>query len=208
MKVNSPMSTVYHLDGDELRLTHYCSAGNQPRMKATSVSADGRTIEFELVDVTNLSKTGPRYTHKAKVSLIDEDHAAITYISLRLDGREVSGTAELTRVKGAGAPHETKKTGILIPSQCQPKEGNTKPKGSTDAWPVPHTTECALREACIESGYGLWVVDTFFRFDERGQQMALNYFKTTKRTSYNKVEVTGDFSGEVVAVEEIKPVCE
>jgi hypothetical protein len=92
MKVNSPMSTVYHLDGDELRLTHYCSAGNQPRMKATSVSADGRTIEFELVDVTNLSKTGPRYTHKAKVSLIDEDHAAITYISLRLDGREVSGT--------------------------------------------------------------------------------------------------------------------
>ncbi|HSR51337.1 MAG TPA: hypothetical protein VLV83_10950, partial [Acidobacteriota bacterium] len=28
------MSTVYHLDGNDLRLTHYCGAKNQPRMKA------------------------------------------------------------------------------------------------------------------------------------------------------------------------------
>ena len=28
------MTSVYHRDGDDLRLTHYCAAKNQPRMKA------------------------------------------------------------------------------------------------------------------------------------------------------------------------------
>ena len=30
------MLTVYHLDGKRLVLTHYCMAGNQPRMEAKS----------------------------------------------------------------------------------------------------------------------------------------------------------------------------
>lgn len=99
------------------------------------------------------------------------------------------------------------KTGFLIPSQCKPKEGVVpQPKGSTDAWPAPHTTECALRPACIESGYGLWVRDRFLPFDEEGQKKALHYFRTTKRTSYNKVEVKGDFGGEKVKVDSIRPV--
>ncbi len=32
---NANMTTVYHLDGADLRATHYCAAGNQPRLKAT-----------------------------------------------------------------------------------------------------------------------------------------------------------------------------
>lgn len=100
-----------------------------------------------------------------------------------------------------------KKTGFLIPSQCKPEEGKVpQPKGSTDAWPAPHTTECALRPACIASGYGLWVQDRFFKFDEEGQRKALKYFRTTKRSSYHKVEVRGDFSQGLAQVKSIKPV--
>ena len=96
------------------------------------------------------------------------------------------------------------KTGFLIPSQCQPREGMKRPEGPYDAWPAPHTTACSLQPACIESGYGLWVVDRFYRFDEAGQQKALSYFRTTKRTSYNKVRVTGNFEdSEAVRVDEI-----
>ncbi|MEE8583805.1 MAG: hypothetical protein V3T83_03030, partial [Acidobacteriota bacterium] len=56
----------------------------------------------------------------------------------------------------AGALGKTEaQTGFLIPSQCKPEEGKVpQPKGNTDAWPAPHTTDCALRPACIASGYG------------------------------------------------------
>src|SRR5207245_777336 len=34
MKDEGEMETVYHLDGNHLVLTHYCTAGNQPHMQA------------------------------------------------------------------------------------------------------------------------------------------------------------------------------
>ena len=39
------MVTVYHMNGDKVMLTHYCSMGNQPRMKAVS-SKDENTLAF------------------------------------------------------------------------------------------------------------------------------------------------------------------
>lgn len=100
-----------------------------------------------------------------------------------------------------------RKVGFLIPSQCKSEEGvKPQPKGATDAWPAPHTTACALQPACIESGYGLWVEDRFYRFDAQSQAVALEYFRTTKRTSYNKVVATGDFGDpQSVAVHKLVP---
>jgi hypothetical protein len=49
---NPPMLTTYYLDGENLMLTHYCMANNQPRMKAGT--QQGKTIEFRFVDATNL----------------------------------------------------------------------------------------------------------------------------------------------------------
>ena len=100
---DSRMHSVYHLDDDDLRLTHFCSYRNQPRLRAKSVSADGKTIEFEFVDVTNLSRSGNRYTHRMIVSLLDHDHASVTYIGLD-EGEEGFLTAELTRVPEGGDP--------------------------------------------------------------------------------------------------------
>lgn len=105
------------------------------------------------------------------------------------------------------AKEEETKTGFLIPSQCQPKtEGVPQPKGSTDAWPAPHTTVCALAPACIKSGYGLWVEDRLYLLDENGQELALAYFETTPRTSYNKVAVTGEFTDDSVEVRFLRMV--
>src|SRR5438477_12411109 len=36
------MTTVYHLDGADLRATHYCAAGNQPRLKIGRASCRER----------------------------------------------------------------------------------------------------------------------------------------------------------------------
>ncbi len=55
------MITLYHLDGDELVLTHYCEAGNQPRMKAVELG-DGR-LAFDFVDATGLASPDDGHMH-------------------------------------------------------------------------------------------------------------------------------------------------
>ncbi len=46
------MTNVYHMDGASLVMTHYCGAGNQPRMRATS--SDGHTMAFVFEGATDL----------------------------------------------------------------------------------------------------------------------------------------------------------
>jgi hypothetical protein len=67
------MISMIHLDGDRLLLTHYCPAGNQPRMKA-SVSPDGKTIMFDFVDATNLSSPEAGHMQRAVFTFLDADH--------------------------------------------------------------------------------------------------------------------------------------
>ena len=47
------MITMFHMDGDRLVMTHYCGAGNQPRMKV--VAADAKSVSFEFYDGTNIA---------------------------------------------------------------------------------------------------------------------------------------------------------
>ena len=47
------MTNVYHMDGQDLVVTHYCAVGNQPRMRAAQV-APGRIV-FKLDQVTNFT---------------------------------------------------------------------------------------------------------------------------------------------------------
>src|ERR1700756_3707013 len=56
MKYDHPV-TMFYLDNDRLVLTHYCDAGNRPRM-AARVSPDGNTVEFDFVDVSGSTKHG------------------------------------------------------------------------------------------------------------------------------------------------------
>ena len=48
------MTSVYHLDGGDLRMTHFCGAQNQPRLKARRIDLHHGAIDFEFVDATNL----------------------------------------------------------------------------------------------------------------------------------------------------------
>jgi hypothetical protein len=66
------MITVYYLDGDTLKLTHYCHAGNQPTM-AGRYDPDANTLTFDLLSATNL-KPGDLHMHHAVFSLVDATH--------------------------------------------------------------------------------------------------------------------------------------
>jgi hypothetical protein len=68
------MITMFHLDGaNKLLLTHYCSAGNQPRMQATS-SADGKTITFTFLDATNLASPDAGHMQSVVIAVLDANH--------------------------------------------------------------------------------------------------------------------------------------
>ncbi len=69
-KYDHPVTMLY-LDGDQLTLIHYCDAGNRPRMTG-KMSPDGKTVEFEFVDITG--KNQHQHMHHAVFTIIDADH--------------------------------------------------------------------------------------------------------------------------------------
>jgi hypothetical protein len=91
------MITMYYLDGDTLKLTHYCHAGNQPTMAATYDAAAG-VITFDFVGATNL-KVDDLHMHHAVFRLVDANHLNETWTMYR-EQKSVGGeTLSLTRGK-------------------------------------------------------------------------------------------------------------
>ncbi len=70
----STMITMYHLDGGKLMMTHYCSSGNQPRMKAGALRADGKQVAFKFQDATNLASAGAGHMVALTLTFTDADH--------------------------------------------------------------------------------------------------------------------------------------
>jgi hypothetical protein len=63
--------TMLYVNGNRLFLSHYCDAGNRPRMVATA-SPDGKTITFNVVDVSGSKSHG--YMEHAVFTAIDTSH--------------------------------------------------------------------------------------------------------------------------------------
>ena len=67
------MVSMIHLDGDRLLMTHYCGAGNQPRM-AASLAPDGKSIAFDFVDSTNLASADAGHMNQVVFAMADGGH--------------------------------------------------------------------------------------------------------------------------------------
>ena len=65
------MVTVYHADGNDLVLTHYCMEGNQPRMRARN--AAGPRFDFRFDGGTNIDPRRDRHMHQASLELVGDD---------------------------------------------------------------------------------------------------------------------------------------
>jgi hypothetical protein len=65
------MVTVYHADGKDLVLTHYCMEGNQPRMRAKDPK--GPRFDFAYDGGTNIDPKRDRHMHQASLELSGAD---------------------------------------------------------------------------------------------------------------------------------------
>ena len=92
---HADMMSVYHMDGEDLIITHYCMAGNQPTMVAT-VSGDRITFKFQRA--TNLASMSDGHMGGLKVTFQDKDHFTQEWMWVE-DGEEKPNLMEYTRVR-------------------------------------------------------------------------------------------------------------
>ena len=90
------MITMFNMDGDRLLLTHYCEAGNQPRMQA-STSPDGKTITFNFLDATNLASANAPHMHRLVINVIDANHHIEEWHFAAGPGHEIVERFDLTK---------------------------------------------------------------------------------------------------------------
>jgi hypothetical protein len=94
-KYDNPV-TMFYLDGDHLLLTHYCDAGNRPRMVART-SPDGKTIEFDFLDVSGSTNYG--HMQHAVFTVVDENHHLEDWTFLMPGDKPVHARMELRRAQ-------------------------------------------------------------------------------------------------------------
>ena len=83
------MVNMYHLDGSDLVLTHYCSSGNQPRMKFNAATSAPNRLVFDFDGGTNLDST-PSHIHSAEIRLDGKDRLDSAWMAH--EGNEEAGT--------------------------------------------------------------------------------------------------------------------
>jgi hypothetical protein len=87
--------TMFYLDADKLYLTHYCDAGNRPRMVAHT-SPDGKTVEFEFIDLTGNTQYG--HMNHVAFTMIDANHHTEDWIFLMPGDKPMHAHFDLQRV--------------------------------------------------------------------------------------------------------------
>jgi hypothetical protein len=94
---DDPIS-MFHLEGDHLFMTHYCDAGNEPHMIATT-SPDGKTFTFDFVDATNLLSSQMGHMQHVVFTILDANHHTELWQFVMADGKTEGGLLDLKRAK-------------------------------------------------------------------------------------------------------------
>ncbi len=93
--------TMLYLDSERVMLTHYCDAGNRPRM-AGKISPDGKTVAFEVLDVSGSTQRG--HMADAVFTIVDADHHLEEWKFNYPGGKRMTGRFDLQRTKAASGP--------------------------------------------------------------------------------------------------------
>ena len=88
--------TVIHRDGQDLQMTHFCNAGNQPRLRLKKSRSPG-LFEFEMFDITNLRKPDEAHVQKIIYRIVDDKHMELEIVWKKGDSSESEKCADSDR---------------------------------------------------------------------------------------------------------------
>jgi hypothetical protein len=91
------MVSVYHLDGEDLRMTHYCAAGNQPRVKLDRANSKPDELIFVFDGGTNLNPEKDMHIHGVKITFHDDGKVTSTWESYAAGKKAMTIDFNLTR---------------------------------------------------------------------------------------------------------------
>ena len=92
------MTTMFFLDGDVLRLKHFCMMGNQPEMELDQAASSVEELRFVFTGGTNLD-----YIHQGAIRLIEGDRLESSWDVF--EGGRLAGTNRflLSRAESSGS---------------------------------------------------------------------------------------------------------
>lgn len=96
------MVNVYHPDGQNVRMTHYCAGGNQPHLRLDSSShssKNGTKWHFVADSVSNLARPDAGYMNDVVLSLKDKDHLVAAWGTIEKGQTFKPMTFTMTRKK-------------------------------------------------------------------------------------------------------------
>jgi hypothetical protein len=92
------MVTLYTADGNRLAMTHYCAAGNQPRMETLAITGAAKEFDFSFKGITNLMNLNAGHMHHLVIQIADQDHFTEQW-TWRENGKDRTETIQFTRSK-------------------------------------------------------------------------------------------------------------
>ena len=84
------MVNMYYRDGDTVQMTHYCAAGNQPRMLLLP-GAQPNVVRLQFIDITNLASPADEHMHEGFFTWVNNDHLKTEWRAFR-NGRYAEST--------------------------------------------------------------------------------------------------------------------
>jgi hypothetical protein len=96
------MVSIYHLDRKELRMTHYCAAHNQPRLKLDRAQSTPDEFVFLFDGGTNLDPEKDMHIHGLRIKFEKDGHVKSEWEGY-MDGKKAGTTTfDMTREKRSG----------------------------------------------------------------------------------------------------------
>src|SRR5262249_15112361 len=89
------MVSMYHVQGNNVVMTHYCMIGNHPTLRLKK--ADAKTWEFEMQGHEGLGSKDEPHMHALKVTWIDSNHIRQEWTSFEKGTKKETKSFEMTR---------------------------------------------------------------------------------------------------------------